>query len=59
MEQLLFIKISRWDCLQWKQIHLKLLERSGDNALSYLEVCHWSRQFLPDWEYAQDARSTG
>jgi hypothetical protein len=38
MEQHLFIKFSRQDGLQCKQIHLKLLEVYGGDALSYSEV---------------------
>jgi hypothetical protein len=58
MEQCLFIKSSRQNGLWCMQIHFKLLELYADNALSYSEVCSWSRQFLIDREYVEDARRT-
>jgi hypothetical protein len=59
LEQRLFIKISQRDGLQCKRLHLNLVELYGDDALSYSEVRYWSRQFLIDWEYVEDARRTG
>jgi hypothetical protein len=59
IEQRLFIQISRRDGLQCRQIHFKLLEVDGDEALSYVEVCDWSGQFLMGRKYVEDARRTG
>jgi hypothetical protein len=59
MEQRLFVKIGRRDGRQCRQIHLKLLELYGGDALSYLEVCYWSRQFLLDRDRVEGARRTG
>jgi hypothetical protein len=58
MGQYLFIKISRRDDLECRQLHLKLFELCGDDALSYSEVCYWSRQFLMGWKYVEDPRRT-
>jgi hypothetical protein len=35
-----------------------MLELYGDDALSYSEVCHGSRQFLMGREYVEDASRT-
>jgi hypothetical protein len=59
MEQRLFIEIRRRDGLQCRQIHLKLLELYGDDAISYWEVCSWSWQFLMNRQYLEDAKKTG
>jgi hypothetical protein len=53
------MKVSRRDGLQCRQIHLKLLELYGDDALSYSEACYWSRQGLMDREDVEGARRTG
>jgi hypothetical protein len=43
MEQRLVVEISRLDSLPCMQIHLKLPERYGGDALSYSEVWHENR----------------
>jgi hypothetical protein len=58
MEQHLVVQISLGDNLQCRQIHFKLLELDGDDALSYSEVCYWNQQFLMGPEYVEDARRT-
>jgi hypothetical protein len=58
MEQRLFIKSRRQNGLRCMQIHFKLLKLYAGNALSYSEVCYWSRQFLMGREYVEDARRT-
>jgi hypothetical protein len=58
MDQLLFISIDRRDCPPCKQMHPKLLGLYGGDALSYSEVCYWSRQFLMGREYVEDAGRT-
>jgi hypothetical protein len=57
MEQRLLVTINQ-DVLQCKKIHFRLLELHGDDALSYSEVCSWSRQFLFGWENVENARKT-
>jgi hypothetical protein len=59
MEQRLFVKISRRDGLQCRQLHLKLPELYGDDALFNSEVCDGSQQFVMGREYVEDGRRTG
>jgi hypothetical protein len=40
-------------------MHPKLLGLYDGEALSYSEVCDWSRQFLMGPEHVEDARRTG
>jgi hypothetical protein len=56
MEQRLFIRIGHVDAPQCMQIHVKLFELYGRDALSYSEVCYWNRQFIMGREYVEDAR---
>jgi hypothetical protein len=58
-KQSLFTKINRPDRLQSSQIHLMLLKPYHDDALSYLEVCYWHRQFLTGRDYIEDAGKAG
>jgi hypothetical protein len=44
MEQRIFVKLSTDDRLPAIEIHRKLVERYGDEALSYPAVTYWRRQ---------------
>jgi hypothetical protein len=59
MEQRPLIKITRLKGLMSKEIHSKLLLLYGTEALSYLEVEYWRRQFSMGREYVEDTRRTG
>jgi hypothetical protein len=59
MEQRLFNQVIRRDGVHCRQIHLKLLELYGDDALSYSEMFCWSGQFLVGREHVGDARRIG
>jgi hypothetical protein len=58
VEQRFFVKISRRDGSQCRQIHLKFLERYGDDTLSYSEVCYCNAQFVMVEEFVEDASRT-